>query len=42
MRCWLVGTIAAGLILADKFSFESNLIFYAGLGLLVLASAWNS
>jgi mercuric ion transport protein len=37
-----VGTIAAGLILVGKFSLESNLLFYAGLGLLVLASVWNS
>ncbi len=37
-----VGTIAAGLIMAGKFSLESDLIFYAGLGLLVLASIWNS
>jgi hypothetical protein len=37
-----VGTIAAGLILVGKFSLASNLIFYVGLGLLVLASVWNS
>jgi len=30
------------LILVGKFSLESNLIFYAGLGVLVLTSAWNS
>jgi mercuric ion transport protein len=36
-----VGSIAAGLILAAKFSLESNVIFYVGLGLLVLVSAWN-
>ena len=38
----VIGTIAAALILAGKFALESNLIFYAGLGLLVLVSAWNS
>ena len=37
-----VGTIAASLILLGKFSLASNALFYAGLGLLILASAWNS
>ncbi len=37
-----MGTIAAAFILVGKFALVSNLIFYAGLGLLVLASVWNS
>lgn len=37
-----VGTLAAILIMLGKFSFASNPVFYAGLGLLVLASVWNS
>ncbi|MGH9587924.1 MAG: hypothetical protein ACRD3F_13300, partial [Acidobacteriaceae bacterium] len=38
----VVGAIAAILILLGKFSLASNPVFYAGLGLLILASAWNS
>lgn len=37
-----LGMIAAGLILFGKFSLASNPIFYVGLGLLILASVWNS
>ena len=37
-----VGTIAASLILLGKFSLTSNPVLYAGLGLLILASVWNS
>ncbi len=37
-----MGTIAAAFILVGKFALVSNLIFYAGLELLVLASVWNS
>ena len=33
---------AAGLILLGKFSLASNPVLYAGLGLLILASIWNS
>ena len=36
------GTLAAGVILVGKFQFESNLLMYAGLALLVLASIWNN
>ena len=41
---WLfaLGILAAGLILLGKFSLASNPVLYAGLGLLILASAWNS
>ena len=38
----VVGATAASLILLGKFSLASNPVFYAGLGLLILASAWNS
>lgn len=37
-----LGTIAASLILLGKFSLASNPVLYAGLGLLILASVWNS
>lgn len=37
-----LGTPAASLILFGKFSFDSNPVLYAGLGLLILASVWNS
>ena len=37
-----LGILAAGLILLGKFSLASNPVLYAGLGLLILASAWNS
>jgi hypothetical protein len=36
------GIIAAVLILAGKFYLESGLATYAGVGLLILASVWNS
>ena len=41
---WLfaLGILAAGLILLGKFSLASNPVLYAGLGLLILASVWNS
>ena len=37
-----LGIVAAGLILLGKFSLASNPVLYAGLGLLILASVWNS
>lgn len=37
-----LGLGSTSLILLGKFSLASNPVFYAGLGLLVLASAWNS
>lgn len=39
---FLGGCLAAGLMLAGKFILESNVYMYAGLVLLVGASAWNS
>lgn len=39
---FVVGTIAATIVLIGKFSFESDAAMYAGLGLLVVASLWNS
>lgn len=37
-----LGLVSTSLILLGKFSLASNPVFYAGLGLLILASAWNS
>ena len=37
-----LGILGASLILLGKFSLASNPVLYAGLGLLILASAWNS
>ena len=37
-----LGLVSASLVLLGKFSMASNPVFYAGLGLLILASAWNS
>ncbi len=37
-----LGVLAASLILLGKFSLASNPVLYAGLGLLILASVWNS
>ena len=39
---FVVGVTAASLILFGKFSVASNPVFYSGLGLLILASVWNS
>lgn len=41
-RPFLLGTIAATIVLIGKFSFERDEAMYAGLGLLVVASLWNS
>ena len=38
---WL-GLTAAVFVLAGKFYFESALVTYTGVGLLVLASLWNA
>lgn len=37
-----LGIMAAGFILIGKFSLASNPVLYIGLGLLILASVWNS
>ena len=37
-----IGIVSTSLILFGKFSLASNSVFYAGLGLLILASVWNS
>jgi hypothetical protein len=41
-RPFALGILAAGIILFGKFSLASNPVLYAGLGLLILASVWNS
>lgn len=43
-RTWgplVMAIVASGLILPGKFAFESNVLVYFGLGLLVVASVWN-
>jgi mercuric ion transport protein len=37
-----LGILAASFVLLGKFSLASNPLLYAGLGLLILASVWNS
>ena len=37
-----LGILAAGFILLGKFYLASNPVLYVGLGLLILASVWNS
>jgi mercuric ion transport protein len=37
-----VGLVAAGSILAGKFSLDSSAVTYGGVGALVLASVWNA
>ena len=37
-----LGIVAASFILLGKFSLASNPVLYVGLGLLILASVWNS
>jgi glutaredoxin len=39
---FILGVAASSLILFGKFSLTSNPVFYAGLGLLILASVWNT
>ena len=39
---FLVGLIGSAVVLGGKFRFESDLAMYAGLGLLVAASIWNT
>jgi mercuric ion transport protein len=39
---FFVGLGAAAVVLGGKFGFESDLAMYAGLGLLVAASIWNT
>lgn len=39
---FVVGVMAGVLILSGKFLLASNPVFYTGLGLLILASVWNS
>ncbi len=39
---FVVGILAASLILIGKFSLASNPVLYAGMVLLILASVWNS
>lgn len=38
----LLGVIAAAILLVGKFTYNSDTTMYVGLGLLVLASLWNS
>ncbi len=37
-----IGIVSTGFILFGKFYLASNPVFYAGLGLLISASVWNS
>jgi len=39
---FFVGLCASAIVLGGKFGFESDLAMYAGLGLLVTASVWNT
>lgn len=39
---FFVGLAASAVVLGGKFGFESDLAMYAGLGLLVAASIWNT
>lgn len=39
---FFVGLGASAIVLGGKFGFESDLAMYAGLGLLVTASVWNT
>jgi len=39
---FFVGLGAAAIVLGGKFSFESDAAMYAGLGMLVAASIWNT
>lgn len=39
---FLVGLIAAGVILVGKFSLDSNAVLYSGIVMLLAASIWNS
>ncbi len=39
---FFVGVAASAIVLGGKFGFESDLAMYAGLGLLVAASIWNT
>jgi len=41
-RPFLLGLFAALGVLLGKFWWESNLVMYASLGLLVMASVWNA
>ena len=38
----LVGIVASSFLLLGKFTFESNTAMYASIGLLMMASFWNS
>lgn len=38
----VLGVVAAGGILAGKFHWESNLVLYSAVGLLVVSSVWNA
>lgn len=39
---FVLGIVASGCILLGNFSLASNPVLYVGLGLLILASVWNS
>jgi len=39
---FVLGIVAAWVIMFGKFSLASNAVLYAGLGLLISASIWNS
>jgi hypothetical protein len=39
---FVLGLVAGSAVLLGKFAWESNLIMYSALGLLVIASLWNA
>src|SRR5947199_6328422 len=39
---FLIGLVASAAVLIGKFYLESNPITYSGVGLLVIASVWNT
>jgi len=41
-RPFLLGLLAAAVLLIGKFQYDSDPAMYAGLGILVLASLWNT
>ena len=41
-RPFLLGVVAASGVLMDKFAWESKTMIYSSVGLLVIASLWNT
>lgn len=38
----LLGMVAATVLIVGKFGYESDALMYTGLGMLIIASLWNS